>query len=85
MAKLLIKSWRKVFLPPQQCISLHFCNCHAKIVELSYELLPQLPYSSANLAPCNFFLFANTKKFFGGKRRLSLKQTLLKSRNHTFL
>lgn len=39
----------------------------AKLVELRYELLPHPPYSP-DLAPCNFFLFPNMKKWLGGKR-----------------
>lgn len=39
----------------------------AKIHELGYELLPHPAYSP-DLAPCDYFLFPNLKKWLGGKR-----------------
>ena len=39
----------------------------AKLVELRYELLSHPPYSP-DLAPCDFYLFPNMKKWLGGKR-----------------
>ncbi|KAL0901883.1 hypothetical protein ABMA27_007038 [Loxostege sticticalis] len=39
----------------------------SKLVELRYQLLPHPPYSP-DLAPCDFFLFPNMKKWLGGKR-----------------
>ena len=39
----------------------------AKIHELKFELLPHPPYSP-DLAPCDFHLFPNLKKWLGGKR-----------------
>ena len=39
----------------------------AKFQELRYELPPQMPYC-ADLAPCDYFLFPNLKKWLGGKR-----------------
>jgi histone-lysine N-methyltransferase SETMAR len=39
----------------------------AKILELRYELLPHPPYSP-DLAPSDFFLFPNLKKWLAGKR-----------------
>lgn len=39
----------------------------AKWVELRYELLPHPPYSP-DLAPCDFFLFPNMKKWLSGQR-----------------
>lgn len=39
----------------------------AKLAELRYELLPHPPYSP-DLAPCDYFLFPNMKKWLGGKR-----------------
>ena len=39
----------------------------AKLVELSYELLPHPPYSP-DLAPCDFFLFPNLKKSLAGQK-----------------
>ena len=39
----------------------------AKFHELRYELLPNTP-NSPDLAPSNYFLFPNVKKWLGGKR-----------------
>lgn len=39
----------------------------AKFDDLHYELLKHPPYSP-DLAPCDFFLFPNLKKWLGGKR-----------------
>jgi histone-lysine N-methyltransferase SETMAR len=39
----------------------------AKINELQFELLPHAPYSP-DLAPSDYFLFPNLKKWLGGKR-----------------
>ncbi|KAL0860950.1 hypothetical protein ABMA27_009481 [Loxostege sticticalis] len=39
----------------------------SKLVKLRYQLLPHPPYSP-DLAPCDFFLFPNMKKWLGGKR-----------------
>jgi len=47
----------------------------AKIVELRYELLPHPPYSP-DLAPCDFFLFPNMKKWLGGKRFASNEEII---------
>lgn len=41
----------------------------AKIHELGFELLPHPPYSP-DLAPCDFHLFPNLKKWLGGKKFL---------------
>lgn len=38
-----------------------------KINELGYELLPHPPYSP-DLAPCDYHLFSNLKKWLGGKK-----------------
>ncbi|EFN77918.1 Histone-lysine N-methyltransferase SETMAR, partial [Harpegnathos saltator] len=37
------------------------------IHKLGYELLPHAAYSP-DLAPCDYFLFPNLKKWLGGKR-----------------
>lgn len=42
-------------------ISHIFTVAPAKLVALSYELLPHLPYS-LDLVPCDFFLFSNLKE-----------------------
>jgi len=47
----------------------------AKLVELHYELLPHPPYSP-DLAPCDFFLFPNIKKWLGGKRFTSNEEVI---------
>lgn len=39
----------------------------AKLHELRFEVLPHPPYSP-DLAPCDFFLFPNFKRFLSGKR-----------------
>lgn len=39
----------------------------AKVVELRYELLPHTPYTT-DLAPSDFFLFPNMKKWLYGLR-----------------
>lgn len=38
-----------------------------KLYELKYELIPHSPYSP-DLAPCDFFLFLNFKKWLSGKK-----------------
>ena len=51
-------------------------TCPAPIVkfnEFRYELLPHLAYLS-DLAPCDYFLFPNLKKWFGGKRFINREQ-----------
>ena len=50
----------------------------AKLVELRYELLPHPPYSP-DLAPCDFFLFPNMKKWLGGKRFTSNEEVIAAS------
>lgn len=47
----------------------------AKLVELRYEVLPHPPYSP-DLAPCDFFLFPNMKKWLGGKRFASNEEVI---------
>lgn len=39
----------------------------AKLQELRYELVPHPPYSP-DLAPCDYYLYPNLKKWLGGKR-----------------
>jgi len=41
--------------------------CPAKFNEFRYDLLPH-PAFSPHLIPCDYFLFPNLKKWFGGKR-----------------
>lgn len=47
----------------------------AKLVELGYEVLPHPPYSP-DLAPCDFFLFPNFKKWLGGQRFASNEEVI---------
>ncbi|GBP57373.1 Histone-lysine N-methyltransferase SETMAR [Eumeta japonica] len=47
----------------------------AKIHELRYELLPHPAYSP-DLAPCDYYLFPNLKKWLGGKRFESNKEVV---------
>ena len=47
----------------------------AKFNEFRYELLPHPAYSS-DLAPCDYFLFLNLKKWFGGKRFTTREQLI---------
>jgi len=52
------------------------CTCPALIAkfnEFRYELFPHSTYSS-DLAPCDYFLFPNLKKWFGGKRFTTREQ-----------
>jgi len=43
------------------------CPVPIQINEFRYELLPHPAYS-LDLTPCDYFLFPNLKKWFGGKR-----------------
>ena len=45
------------------------------MVKLRYELLPHPPYFS-DLAPCDFFLFPNLKKWLGGKKFTSNEEVI---------
>ncbi|EFN64908.1 Histone-lysine N-methyltransferase SETMAR, partial [Camponotus floridanus] len=47
----------------------------AKLHELRYELLPHPPYSP-DLAPCDFFLFPNMKKWLAGKKFSSNEEVI---------
>lgn len=46
-----------------------------KLLQLRYELMPHPPYSP-DLAPCDFFLFPNLKKWLGGKRFASNEEVI---------
>ncbi|KAG5335498.1 SETMR methyltransferase, partial [Acromyrmex heyeri] len=46
-----------------------------KFNEFRYELLPHPTYSS-DLAPCDYFLLPNLKKWFGGKRFITREQLI---------
>ncbi|KAG5330265.1 MOS1T transposase, partial [Acromyrmex heyeri] len=46
-----------------------------KLLQLRYELLPHPPYSP-DLAPCDFFLFPNLKKWLGGKKFTSNEEII---------
>lgn len=59
---------KKKILLHQDNAPVHTCAvAKAKIEELRYELLPHPPYSP-DLAPCDFHLFPNLKKWLGGQR-----------------
>ncbi|XP_018060471.1 PREDICTED: histone-lysine N-methyltransferase SETMAR-like [Atta colombica] len=55
-------------LSSRQCIGSHMCAVPmTKFNEFRYELLPHPAYSP-DLIPCDYFLFSNLKKWFGGKK-----------------
>lgn len=62
-------------------VLLHHDNAHssgvvaAKLHELRYESLPHPPYSP-DLAPCDFFLFPNMKKWLAGKKFSSNEEVI---------
>lgn len=59
---------KKKILFHQDNARVHTCAiAMAKFHELHYELLSHPPYSP-DLAPCDYFLFPNLKKWLGGKR-----------------
>ena len=49
--------------------------CVGSIMELKLEVLQHLPYSS-DLAPSDFFLFPNLKKWLGGRRFTSSEEVI---------
>ena len=51
----------------------------AKFNEFRYELLPHPAYSS-DLTPCDYFLFPNLKKWFGGKRFTTKEQLIAETK-----
>ena len=53
----------------------------AKFHELRYELLPLPPYSP-DLAPSDYFLFSNLKKWLGGKRFYSNDEIILQTNTY---
>ncbi|KAG5324969.1 SETMR methyltransferase, partial [Acromyrmex heyeri] len=61
-------------VPSRQCMGSHVPSM-AKFNEFHYELLPHPAYSP-DLAPCDYFLFPNLKKWFRGKR-VSTKEQLI--------
>jgi len=65
-------------LPSRQWV--HLCAAPiAKYNEFRYELLPHPTYSS-NLAPCDYFLFPNLKKWFRGKRFIIREQFIAETK-----
>ncbi|XP_011865157.1 PREDICTED: histone-lysine N-methyltransferase SETMAR-like, partial [Vollenhovia emeryi] len=59
---------KKKILFHQDNTRVHTCMvAMSKLNELKFELLPHPPYSP-DLAPSDFFLFPNLKKFLGGKK-----------------
>lgn len=67
---------KKKVLFHQDNARVHTCvSAMAKIHELRYELLPHPPYSP-DLAPCDYFLFPNLKKWLGGRRFASNNEVI---------
>ena len=59
---------KKKVLFHQDNARVHTCVvAMTKIHELRFELLPHPPHSP-DLAPCDYFMFPNLKKWLGGKR-----------------
>ncbi|XP_017486515.1 PREDICTED: histone-lysine N-methyltransferase SETMAR-like, partial [Rhagoletis zephyria] len=59
---------KKKVLFHQDNARVHTCVvAMSKFNELGYQMLPHPPYSP-DLAPCDFFLFPNLKKWLGGKK-----------------
>jgi len=52
----------------------------AKFNEFCYELLPH-PYSP-DLAPCDYFLFSNLKKWFRGKKFTTREQLIAETETY---
>lgn len=50
----------------------------AKVHQLNYELLPHPPYSP-DLAPSNYFLFPNLKKWLGSRRFGSNEEVIVET------
>jgi len=55
------------------------CPAPVKFNEFRYELLPHPAYSS-DLVPCDYFLFPNLKKWFGGKRFTTREQLIAETK-----
>lgn len=67
---------RKKVLFHQDNARVHTCPPPmAKFHEFKYELLPHPAYSP-DLAPCDYFLFPNLKKWLGGKRFTSRDEVI---------
>ncbi|KAG5318563.1 SETMR methyltransferase, partial [Pseudoatta argentina] len=63
----------------QDNVRVHTCPAPmAKFNKFCYELLPQPTYSP-DLALCDYFLFPNLKKWFGGKRYTTREQLIVKT------
>ncbi|KAG5344024.1 SETMR methyltransferase, partial [Acromyrmex charruanus] len=68
---------KKKVLFPQDNTRVYTCPAPmAKVNEFHYELLPHQAYSP-DLAPCDYFLFLNLKKWFGRKRFTTREQLIL--------
>ncbi|KAG5317846.1 SETMR methyltransferase, partial [Pseudoatta argentina] len=66
---------KKVFFH-QDNARVHTCPAlMVKFNEFRYELFPYPAYS-LDLAPCDYFLFPNLKKWFGGKRFITREQLI---------
>lgn len=73
---------KKKILLHQDNARVHTCTVSmAKIMELKFELLPHPPYSP-DLAPSDFFLFPNLKKWLGGQRFMSDDEVITKTEEY---
>jgi len=64
---------KKESVSSRQCTSLHIRYRGGQINKLKFELLPHAPYLP-DLAPSDYFLFPNLKKWIGGKRFANNKE-----------
>jgi len=70
---------KKKMLFHQDNARVHTCPAPmAKFNEFRYELLPHPAYSSDS-APCDYFLFSNLKKWFGGKKFTTGEQLIVET------
>lgn len=73
---------KKKVLLHQDNARVHTCVVSmAKIHKLGYELLPHPAYSP-DLAPCDYFLFPNLKKWLGGKRFRSNEEVIAETNDY---
>ena len=57
---------KKKMLPLRQCTGSYVLDTDGQIQQIRYELFLHPAYSP-DLAPCDYFLFSNLKKWFAGK------------------
>jgi hypothetical protein len=61
-----------------QCTGSQINKNSVELYELGYELLPYPPYSP-DVTPSDFFLFADLKKMFAGKKFSTNKEVIAKT------